>query len=174
MSAYSWLVYATVECAGPLSTKRTAMTAFFAFLHHCAAFALFAALVVEFVLARSTLTVESARKIQVADMIFGISAGVLLVVGLLRVFYFEKGATYYFHTWTFHAKFGLFILIGLISIIPTLEFLRWRSAVKAGQVPVVSPAKMKSIRSIIHYEMVGVVLILLCAALMAKGIGLML
>jgi putative membrane protein len=149
------------------------MAAFFAFLHHCAAFTLFAALVVEFVLIRSTLTVENARKIQVADMIFGISAGVILLVGFGRVMHFEKGAYYYFHTWTFIAKLSLFLIIGLISIIPTLEFLRWRSAVKAGQVPVVSPAKMKSIRSIIHYEMVGVVLILLCAALMAKGIGLM-
>jgi len=148
------------------------MAAFFAFLHHIAAFTLFAALVVEFVLIRSALTVESARKIQLADMIFGISAGVLLVVGLLRVFYFEKGATYYFHTWTFHAKFGLFVIVGLVSIIPTLEFLRWRPAVKAGQVPTVSAAKIKSIRSIIHYEMAGVVLIILFAALMAKGIGL--
>ena len=148
------------------------MAALFAFLHHVSAFTLFAALVVEFVLIRSALTVESARKIQRADMILGISAGALLAIGLARVFYFEKGATYYFHTWTFHAKFGLFILLALISIVPTLEFLRWRDAVKAGQVPVVSPQKMKSIRSIIHYEMVGVVLIILFAALMAKGIGL--
>ena len=148
------------------------MAALFAFLHHVSAFTLFAALVVEFVLIRSVLTVDSARKIVRTDMILGISAGVLLVVGLARVFYFEKGATYYFHTWTFHAKLGLFILLALVSIIPTLEFLRWRSAVKAGQVPTVSAGKMKSIRSIIHYEMVGVVLIILFAALMAKGIGL--
>ncbi len=78
-----------------------------AFLHHVSAFVLFAALVVEFVLIRGALTVESARKIQRADMIFGISAGVLLLVGLARVFHFEKGATYYFHTWTFIAKIAL-------------------------------------------------------------------
>jgi putative membrane protein len=149
------------------------MAALIAFLHHVSAFTLFAALVVEFVLIKSTLTVESARKIQVADMIFGISAGVLLLVGLARVFHFEKGATYYFHTWTFIAKFSLFVIVGLISIVPTMEFLRWRSAVKAGQVPAVSPQKLRSIRSIIHYEMVGIVLIMLCAALMAKGVGLM-
>jgi putative membrane protein len=150
------------------------MAAVFAFLHHVCAFTLFAALVVEFVLIRSALTVESARKIQRADMIFGISAGVLLVVGLLRVFHFEKGATYYFYTWTFLAKLALFIVVGLISIAPTREFLRWSPSLKAGQVPAVSAEKLKSIRSIIHYEMAGVVLILLFAALMAKGIGLML
>ncbi len=66
------------------------MAALFAFLHHVSAFTLFAALVVEFVMIRGTLTVESARKIQRADMIFGISAGVLLLIGLARVFYFER------------------------------------------------------------------------------------
>ena len=147
------------------------MAALFAFLHHVSAFTLFAALVVEFVLIRSALTVESARKIQVADMIFGISAGVLLLVGLARVFHFEKGAAYYFQTWTFLAKLALFVIIGLVSIVPTLEFLRWRPAVKAGQVPTVAPEKLKQVRSIIHYEMAGVVLILLMAALMAKGVG---
>jgi len=150
------------------------MAALFAFLHHVSAFTLVAALAVEFVLIRGTLTVESARRIQTADMVLGISAGVLLVVGLARVFYFEKGATYYFHTWTFIAKLALFVIIALISIIPTMEFQRWRPAVQAGQVPAVSAEKIKSIRSILHYEMIGVVLIILFAALMAKGIGLML
>jgi putative membrane protein len=148
------------------------MAALFAFLHHVSAFTLFAALVVEFVLLRSALTVDSARKILRADMMLGISAGVLLLVGLARVFHFEKGATYYFHTWTFIAKLSLFVLVGLISIIPTLEFLRWRTAVKAGQVPAVSPETIKRVRSVIHYEMAAVVLIILFAALMAKGIGL--
>ena len=98
----------------------------------------------------------------------------LIVVGFLRVFYFEKGATYYFHTWTFIAKLSLFIIIGVVSIIPTIAFLSWRKAVKQGQVPNVDAQRMRSLRSIIHLELAGVVLILLMAALMAKGVGLML
>jgi putative membrane protein len=147
------------------------MAAFFAFLHHVSAFMLFAALMLELVLIRSTLTIESARKILLADMIYGISAGVLLLVGLVRVFYLEKGAYYYFHTWTFHTKLTLFIIIGLLSIIPTREFLSWRASVKAGQPPTVAPARLKSIGTIIHIELTAVVVILLMAALMAKGIG---
>ena len=149
------------------------MAALFAFLHHLAAFSLFAALVVQFVLIRSPLTVESARKLQLYDRVYGIAAVVLLLVGLGRVFHFEKGAYYYFHSWTFLAKLSLFVIVGLVSIIPTMEFLRWGPALKAGAVPSVTPEKIKSIRSIIHYEMLGVVLIILCAALTAKGIGLM-
>lgn len=150
------------------------MSALFAFLHHLAAFILFAALVTELVLIRSELTPSNARRILVADVIFGASAGILLVVGLLRVAHFEKGATYYFHTWTFIAKLTLFIVIGLISIRPTLEFLSWRKAVAQGQAPSVSADRLRLLRMIIHLELVGVVVIILMAALMAKGIGLML
>jgi putative membrane protein len=147
------------------------MAATFAFLHHIAAFTLFAAVVMQFVLLREDLTLGSARKIQVADMVLGISAGVLLVVGLTRVFHFEKGATYYFHNGAFLAKLFLFILVSLLSIVPTREFLAWRKVVKQGQVPAVTSARMQRLRLILHLELVGVVLIILCAALMARGIG---
>jgi putative membrane protein len=149
------------------------MASFFAFLHHLLAFVLFAALVVEFVLIKDVLTLARARKILATDRVYGIAAGVLLIVGLARVFHFEKGATYYFHTWTFITKLTLFILVGLISIIPTIEFLAWRKAVSQGQVPQVSAEKLRSVRSIIHLELAGVVLIILMAAMMAKGIGLL-
>jgi putative membrane protein len=148
-----------------------AMAALFAFLHHVSAFLLFAALMLELVLLRGALTVENARKVVMADMIYGISAGVLLVVGLGRVFHFEKGASYYFHNWAFHTKLTLFVIVGLLSIIPTRELLRWRPSLKAGQAPTVAPEKIKSMRTVIHVELTGVVLILLMAALMAKGIG---
>jgi uncharacterized membrane protein len=35
----------------------------------------------------------------------------------------------------------------------------------------VSERKIRTLRSLVHWELVGVVLIILCAALMAKGIG---
>jgi putative membrane protein len=150
------------------------MAATFAFLHHLAAFTLVAALAIQFVLLRDAVTLGSARKLQVVDAVYGLAAIVLLVVGLGRVFHFEKGATYYFHTWTFIAKLSLFVLVGLISIMPTLAFRSWRKAVRQGQAPEVSAQQLQRLRSIIHLELIGVVLIILCAALMAKGIGLFL
>ena len=147
------------------------MAAFFAFLHHVAAFALVAALTVELILVRGTLTVESARKIVRFDAVYGMSAGMLLVVGLLRVFVFEKGAAYYFHSAPFLGKLAVFAAIGLLSIYPTREFLSWRAALKQGQVPVVDPRKLRTLRSVMHWELAGVALLLLLAALMARGIG---
>ena len=82
------------------------------------------ALAIEFVLIRSELTLSSARRLQVTDLVLGIAAGALLVIGLLRVFLFEKGADYYFHSHAFQAKFSLFIVVGLLSIIPTWSFCR--------------------------------------------------
>lgn len=147
------------------------MTPLFAFLHHLAAFTLVAALVVEFVLIRDDLTIRTARKLQIADLVFGIAAGVVLVVGLLRVFYFEKGASYYGHSIPFVAKFCLFVIIALLSIYPTVEFLSWRKVLKQGQAPIITERKRRTIRSIMHWELAGLVLLILCAALMAKGVG---
>ena len=147
------------------------MNALFAFLHHVAAFSLVTSLAIELVLMRDVLTLSSARKLLLVDMIYGISAGVVLVIGFARVVYFEKGATYYFHSIPFIAKLSLFALIGLVSIYPTLEFLSWRKLLKRDRIPTPDTSKVRLIRTFIHLELTGVVLILLCAALMAKGIG---
>jgi len=147
------------------------MTPFFAFLHHLAAFTLVAALAVEFILIRGELNLGTARKLRLVDAIFGMSSGAVLVVGLLRVFYFEKGASYYFHSAPFIAKLSLFAIVGLLSIYPTVEFASWGKSLKHGQLPVLTDRKIASIRSVIHWELAGVVLILFCAALMAKGAG---
>lgn len=149
------------------------MNSLFAFLHHVAAFSLVAALAVELVLIKGDLTVVGARKILLADLVFGAAAGVVLVVGLLRVFCFEKSASYYFHSASFIAKLSLFVLVGLLSIYPTREFLSWKAPLKQGRIPDLNSRKLRAIRSVMHWELTGIVLIILCAALMARGIGYM-
>jgi putative membrane protein len=145
------------------------MTTLFAFLHHLCAFTLVSAVAIELALIRSELTLASARRLQVTDIVLGIAAGALLVIGLLRVFFFEKGADYYFHNHAFLTKLSLFIVVGLLSIVPTVEFLSWRGALKAGQVPSVSAKKLRVITAVIHGELLAIVIILLCAAIMARG-----
>ena len=147
------------------------ISAVFAFLHHVAAFALVAALAIEFVLIRSELTVRNARTILLTDAAIGAAAGVILGVGFLRVFFFEKGAAYYFHSVPFIAKLSLFAIIGLLSIYPTRQFLSWRPSLRQGAVPVVEPARLRAIRAVIHWELAGLVVLVSCATLMARGIG---
>jgi putative membrane protein len=145
------------------------MSTLFAFLHHLCAFTLVSAVAIEFVLIRGELTLSSARRLQVTDIVLGIAAGALLIIGLLRVFFFEKGAAYYFHSHAFLTKLSLFIVIGLLSIVPTVEFLSWRGALKAGQVPVIDAKKLRLVTGVIHGELFAIVIILLCAAIMARG-----
>ena len=147
------------------------MSALLAFLHHLAAFALVAALTAELVLVRGTLTLDSARRIVRFDAAYGLSAVVLLVAGLLRVFYFEKGAAYYFHSAPFIGKLALFAAIGLLSIYPTREFLSWRKTLREGRIPVVDADRQRAIAKVIHWELALIALLLLLAALMARGIG---
>jgi len=145
------------------------MSTLFAFLHHLCAFTLVAAVAIEFSLIRGELTLSSARRLQVTDLVLGIAAAALLCIGLLRVFLFEKGADYYFHSQAFLAKFSIFILVGLLSIIPTVEFLSWNKPLRDGEVPDVSARKLRLVTAVIHGELLAIVLILLCAAIMARG-----
>lgn len=147
------------------------MAALFAFLHHLAAFTLVCAIAIELVLIRDELTIERARTLLRIDTIAGIAAGTVLVIGLLRVFVFEKGGAFYFHNLFFHIKLTAFIAIALLTIYPTLEFLSWRKALQRGQRPFVEPQKIRRIRTLLHLELIGIVVILFSAALMARGVG---
>ncbi len=140
------------------------MSTLLAFLHHLCAFTLVSAVAIEFTLIRGELTLSSARRLQVTDVVYDIAAGALLVIGLLRVFFFEKGADYYFHSHAFLTKLSLSIVVGLLSIIPTVEFLSC-----TGQVPAISAKKKRLITAVIHGELFSIAIILLCAAIMARG-----
>lgn len=147
------------------------LPAVMAFLHHIAAFTLVGSLASEVALLKSPLTLSQARRLQVTDLIFGGAAGMVLVVGLLRVVYFEKGPAYYFANVFFLVKLGAFIAAGLISIYPTVLYLSWGKAIKAGIAPQPTAAQMRAARLCLMLELAAIVVILFCAPLMARGFG---
>lgn len=145
------------------------MTTFFAFLHHVAAFTLVAALALELMLVHQRLTPRNVARLLRIDAVLGSSALVLLVVGLLRVFLFEKGGDYYFSSLAFIIKLGVFLGLASLSLLPTLEFFAWRKALRAGRLPDIQEKRLLKVQAVIHGEIAGVIVILLCAAIMAKG-----
>lgn len=147
-------------------------SALMAFLHHLFAFTLVASLVYEFVAFRKGMTLEEARRIQRVDLAYGISAGLLLVVGLVRVFFYEKGVNFYVQSPFFWVKMAAFALVGLLSIDPTLRYIRWNRILKGNQPPALSEAEFKRTRLLLWLEVIGIGIILFAAALMARGIGL--
>jgi putative membrane protein len=142
-----------------------------AFLHHLAAFTLVAALAVEVAMFKPPLSLLQAQRLQVTDNIFGAAAGAVLVIGLLRVWFFEKGPAYYWHDTFFLAKFVAFVIAGLISIYPTVVFLSWSKSLKAGTVPEIPAERVRRVRMCMMLELTAIVVILLCAPLMARGFG---
>ena len=146
-------------------------SAIFAFLHHLFAFTLTACLVYEFIAYRKGMTVEEARRIQRVDLVYGISAGLLLIVGLLRVFFFEKGVNFYIHSPFFWVKMAAFAIVGLLSIDPTIRYIRWNKPIREKVAPEISNEEYKRTRILLWLEMTGIVVILLSAPMMARGIG---
>ena len=146
-------------------------SALMAFLHHLAAFTVVAALAVEVALFKPPLSLEQARRLLRVDLTFGTAATVVLVVGLLRVAYFEKGWGYYWHDAFFLLKIGAFLAAGLISIYPTSALLAWRAGLKMGIAPEVAPERTRRVRMCLMLELTAIVVILLCAPLMARGFG---
>ena len=146
-------------------------SALMAFLHHLAAFTVVAALAVEVMMFKPPLTLIQARRLLRTDMVFGLAATLVLVVGMLRVAYFEKGPSYYWHDLFFLMKLGAFVAAALISIYPTVTFMSWNKGLKAGVAPEVAPARTRAVRMCLMLELTLLVVILLGAALMARGFG---
>ena len=142
-----------------------------AFLHHVAAFTVVSALAVEVALFKPPLSLLQARRLLRTDNLYGASAGVVLVVGLLRVAYFEKGPAYYWHDGFFLLKFSAFLVAALISIYPTAIFFSWGQTLRAGTAPEISAERTRRVRLCLMLELTAILLILLCAALMARGFG---
>jgi putative membrane protein len=146
-------------------------SAIMAFVHHAAAFTLVAALAAEVALLRQPLSVAQARRLLITDLVFGLSAAVVLIAGLLRVAYFEKGPAYYWHDLFFLCKFGAFLAAALVSVYPTSVFLSWRRMLKAGSAPQVGEAHLRRLRLCLMLELIAVLVIIFCAAFMARGFG---
>jgi putative membrane protein len=142
-----------------------------AFLHHAAAFVIVGVLTAELVLLGGELTLASARTLLRMDAVYGVAAMLLLIVGFCRVLYTEKGPAYYFYSIPFLVKISLFLIVGLLSIYPTFQYLGWRGALRAGKPPVLAAPLRRRLRMIVHIELTLLFVIMLCAAMMARLIG---
>ena len=114
--------------------------------------------------------VGQARSVLVADNIWGISALVLLVTGGMRAFGgYEKGADYYLHQPLFHLKMTLFVLILLLEVAPMVTLIKWRVALARGAV--INSRRAKLFARISHIEALLVLLMVVAATGMARGVG---
>jgi putative membrane protein len=139
-----------------------------AWIHYIGIMLLLASLLGEHLVLKQELAVSEARTVQRLDSIYGGSAVLVLVTGIMRM-YLEKGTTYYLHNGAFHALVGLFVVVTLISIFPTVVFLRWRADTRAGRGQQLAPRQFKRLQMIVRSEMALLLLAPLFATWMAHG-----
>ncbi|MEK6424926.1 MAG: DUF2214 family protein [Burkholderia gladioli] len=122
------------------------------------------------VAAAASVQVADLRAVFRADTGWGLTALVLIASGLLRAFGgFEKGSAYYLHAPLFHLKMTALVIVLALEIRPMLALLRWRAAVRRGELPDVSRASTYS--RICHAQAALIIVIVFAAAGMARGIG---
>jgi len=141
-----------------------------AYLHYLSIILLAGFLVGELVMCRAGMTTEQARRLAGIDAVFFASALAALATGLLRLFFYAKGVSFYTGNWTFWVKMALYVIIAVISITPTRTFLRWkRAAAERGTAP--AGDEIAAARRLIHIELGLLALMPVMAVLMARGIG---
>jgi len=145
--------------------------AMYAWFHYLAIFVMVVVMTSEAVLLRPDLTAAGVKRLIIYDRLYGLSAILVLITGVLRLTLGAKGAAFYMGNPWFHAKISLFVVIALCSIPPTLTFLRW--AKQRRQQPEFVPA-LPEIKRARRWVMIASHLFIflpLFAVLMARGIG---
>jgi len=110
------------------------------------------------------------NRLVTVDRIYGIAAGAVLVTGLLRIYLGMKGSSYYWGNWLLHVKLTLFVVVGLISIAPTLRFIRWKKQLQAGGA-LPDAEEVKKTRKLVMVQAHIIPLIPLAAVFLARGFG---
>ncbi|MDP3174996.1 MAG: DUF2214 family protein [Phenylobacterium sp.] len=137
--------------------------------HHLLVFSLLGVLVAELVMLRPVLNGGEVRRLARIDAHYGALAGLVIAVGVARVFFGIKGAEYYTHNHWFWAKMAAFVVVGLLSIAPTVTFIRWRGRLKRDEAYLPAPAEIARVRRLVTVQLAVFTTIPALAAAMARA-----
>ncbi len=141
------------------------------YLHFIGIMVLMGSLITEHVLLKPGMTKEQIKTLALTDLIYGASAIIVLVTGLLRWFVYGKGSAYYLSNPLFHTKLTLFVVLAVLSIFPTIKFLKWRKEVNSGREPEITEQSVKKILMYIRLELLILAILPLLAVMIARGVG---
>jgi putative membrane protein len=147
------------------------LDAVLAYLHYLAIFTLVSLLAIEIFLIRGTLDARLIRLLGRVDLAFGGASLAVLVTGFLRLGLGAKGADFYLGAWPIYVKVGLFLLVGMISVYPTLAFVRWRRALDHDAQWQVPAGEQRRMRRLVMIEVHLAALIPVFAVIMSRGLG---
>ncbi len=136
------------------------------YLHYLGFALLTAALAMELLLHRNEVSGTTARRLARVDALYGAAALIVLATGLLKMTHFGKPVEYYGHNFIFHIKLTIFLVVFLLSILPSVQFFKARKAAPDGTV-----AYPKSVGILLKIEMVLLMIMPLLGVMMAQGYG---
>lgn len=138
------------------------------YIHFISIFAIVGTLVSEHLLLKKQLTRAEIGRLARVDAVYGIAALTLIAAGLtLWLGGVGKPSEWYTKNWIFHTKLTCFLTIGLLSIYPTIFFIKNRKGNPDEVVQI--PGKLFMM---LRLELLLLFIIPLLAGLMSKGIGL--
>ena len=140
-----------------------------AILHHVLAFSLAAIIAAELVLLRTELTSATIKRLVGIDRYYGVIAGLIMIVGAARLYWGLKGWEFFLFNWPFWAKMAAFLLVGLLSIIPTIRFISWRREANADANFQLPAGELATVKKLVHAEALLFILIPVLAAVMARA-----
>jgi putative membrane protein len=104
------------------------------------------------------------------DAIYGMAAMLVLASGVARTVWGVKGSAWYWTNPLLHIKLTLFVIVGVMSIFPTITYIRWRKQVRAnGTLP--AEAEVRKTRKLVMIQAHILVLSPLFAVFLARGFG---
>lgn len=139
----------------------------FRYLHLLSLFIMVGCVIAQQFMIGRKMSSGALRQIGLTDLIYGISAILVVVFGLTLWFGVGKPPEYYNGNHLFAVKILLFIIVGLLSVYPTLFYQRKKKTVKPEEtirVPV-------AVIVVVRIELILLLIIPLLAVLMAAGAG---
>lgn len=142
-----------------------------AIAHHMLVFGLVIMLATEAALVRQGLGAAEVKRLAGLDIGYGVTAALIIVVGIHRVIFGAKGYVFYVENVWFWAKMASFALIGILSIVPTIRFRVWKKALKADPAALPAAADIAHVRGHIGLELLLIFAVVAFAAIMARYTG---
>jgi putative membrane protein len=143
-----------------------------AIAHHLLVFSLAGIIGAEFFLLRQGIGRDRLEQLGRIDLFYGVLATLIVIVGFCRVFFGVNGSGFYLPNPVFWLKIGAFVVVGLLSIGPTIAIARWRRAAKQDTAYIPPAAEVSRARMFLVAEVVVFAFIPIFAAAMARGYGL--
>ena len=142
-----------------------------AIVHRLLVFTLAGILAFELGTVSLTMKRDEIFRVGRVDNWYGILAGVIIVVGFVRAAVAAKGWAYYEVNVFFWAKIATFVLVGLLSIPPSVAIIRWRTALKSDAAFAPPVDAIRRVRGYLWAEAALFLLLPVFAAAMARGYG---